>query len=50
MNVEHFGYIFAAYAIAAGVVLALIASILIDHRALRSALARLPARESGDDA
>ena len=49
MNVEHFGYIFAAYAIAAGVVAALIVSIMLDHRSLKDALAKLPARE-GDEA
>jgi heme exporter protein CcmD len=49
MNVEHFGYIFAAYAIAIGVVGALIVALVVDHRGLKAALAKLPPR-AGDDA
>ena len=45
----HAAYIFAAYAIAAGVVGAMIATIVADHRALTRALAKLPARDTPDD-
>lgn len=47
---SHADYIIAAYAIAAGVVAILIGSILLDHRSLKRELAKLPARESGDEA
>ncbi len=45
----HTGFIAAAYVVAFVVVGAVIASIIADHRALKSALAKLPARE-GDEA
>lgn len=46
----HAVYIFAAYAIAVGIVVAMIASIKLDHRALKQALAKLPPRDGGDEA
>lgn len=48
MNVEHFGYIFAAYAIAVVVVAGMIASIMIEHRSLKAALEKFAAREGED--
>ena len=42
--VNHFGFIAAAYAAAAAVVLALIAWVMIDYRAQRRALADLERR------
>ena len=47
---SHADYIVAAYAIAFGVVAIMIGSIMLDHRALKRDLARLPARASGDEA
>ena len=46
---DHTGFIVAAYVIAFGVVAAMIASIIADHRALKAALAKLPARDGGDE-
>ncbi|MGD0641748.1 MAG: heme exporter protein CcmD [Roseiarcus sp.] len=43
MEIPHLGFIVAAYALAAGVVVAMIASILWDYRGLSAALARLEA-------
>ena len=50
MSNDHFSFIFAAYAIAVIVVATMIASLAMDHRALKRALAKLPARDAGDDA
>ncbi len=41
----HTGFILAAYAVAAVVILAMLVTILLDHRALRRRLARFGARE-----
>ena len=46
---SHADYIIAAYAIAVGVVGILIGSIMLDHRGLKRDLAKLPAREGGDE-
>ncbi len=45
MNGSHIDFIFAAYAITAIAIAAMIASIVIDHRALKKALARFPQRD-----
>ncbi len=50
MNVPHIGFIVGAYAIAALVVAGMIMAIIADHRALKKALARFPARDAGTDA
>ena len=44
MDSAHFGFILAAYAVTAVVVLGMIGAIILDHRALQQALARLAAR------
>jgi len=44
MNSAHFGFIFAAYAVTGAVVLGMIGAVILDHRALLRALARLAAR------
>lgn len=42
----HTGFIIAAYGLAALVILAMVATILLDHRALKTRLARFGARET----
>lgn len=44
MNVAHFGFIFAAYAVTFVVVAGIIGAIVLDHRALQRELARMAAR------
>ena len=44
MNSAHFGFIFAAYAVTAAAVLGMIGAVVLDHRALLRALARMAAR------
>ena len=46
MSASHAGFILAAYAITAIVALAMIGAIVLDHRALKKALAAFPARDS----
>jgi heme exporter protein CcmD len=41
MNSAHFGFIFAAYAVTAAIVVGMIGAVIMDHRALQRALARL---------
>ena len=50
MDIPHIGFILAAYSLAALVVLVMIASILMDYRALSAALARLEAARGERDA
>jgi heme exporter protein CcmD len=45
---DHTNFIVAAYAIAVFVVGALIVSIILQHRALKAALAKLPTRDLDD--
>jgi heme exporter protein CcmD len=45
MNMDHFPFILGAYAITGLVVAGLIAWTWLDHRLLRKALERLPARD-----
>ena len=47
MSEAHTGFILAAYAAAVFIVVAMIASIVLDHRSLRRALARLPGKPGG---
>jgi heme exporter protein CcmD len=44
MTSTHFGFIFAAYALTGVAVLGMIGAIILDHRALQRALARMAAR------
>jgi len=44
MNVSHAGFILAAYAVTAVVVIGMIATLALDHRGLKRALARFPSR------
>jgi hypothetical protein len=46
----HAGYIFAAFAVTAVVVAIMLGRILLDHRSLTRALAKLPPRGEGDGA
>ena len=46
----HAGYIFAAFAVTAGVIAVMLGAILIDHRRLTRALSKLPPRGEGDGA
>jgi heme exporter protein CcmD len=48
--VPHLGFIVAAYALSGLVVVAMIASILMDYRALKAALARLEAARADKEA
>ena len=50
MNADHAGFIAAAYALTLVVVVAMIGAIVIDHAALKKALARFAARDGEDDA
>jgi heme exporter protein CcmD len=43
-DIPHIGYIIAAYAVAAGAVVAMIVTILLDYRELTARLAELAAR------
>ena len=45
MNGSHVDFIIAAYALTAVAILAMILSIVLDHRALKKALARFPQRD-----
>ena len=45
MNGSHVDFIVAAYALTAVAILAMILSIVLDHRALKKALARFPQRD-----
>ncbi len=45
MNASHAGFIFAAYGIAAVAIVAMIGAIVLDHRALKKALAAFPPRD-----
>jgi heme exporter protein CcmD len=45
MNGSHVEFIVAAYAVTAVAILAMVVSIVIDHRALKKALARFPQRD-----
>jgi heme exporter protein D len=49
MHGTHLGFIVAAYAVTVFVIAAMIASIVLDHRALKRALARLPGRHGEND-
>jgi heme exporter protein CcmD len=45
MSVDHARFILAAYGITGVAIVAMIVSIVLDHRALKKALARFPARD-----
>jgi heme exporter protein CcmD len=45
VNGSHVDFIIAAYALTAVAILAMILSIVLDHRALKKALARFPQRD-----
>jgi heme exporter protein CcmD len=47
---DHAGYIFAAFAVTAAVVAIMLGAILLDHRRLTRALAKLPSRSERDGA
>jgi heme exporter protein CcmD len=49
IDAPHFGFIAAAYAIAAATILAMIAATLADYRAQSAALRRLETREGGGE-
>jgi heme exporter protein CcmD len=44
MTSAHFGFIFAAYALTGVAVVGMIGAIILDHRALQRALARMAIR------
>jgi heme exporter protein CcmD len=47
MDIPHLGYIVAAYAVAAVVIVAMIGAIVVDYRDLAARLARLESRRGG---
>jgi heme exporter protein CcmD len=49
MNDPHVGFIVAAYALAALIILAMIASVWVDYRRLRQALERLRPDAGSDE-
>jgi heme exporter protein CcmD len=49
-DIPHLGYIVAAYAVAAIVIVGMIGAILLDYRDLAARLARLEARRGRSDA